>query len=96
MALIKCPDCQHEISDKSVTCPNCGLPDPEAVRKTQSARKPQRTGCQALLLPILIPALVTIPAAIFLDLSDMQFQILFWVSVGLGVLLMLLFFAHNK
>jgi len=26
MALIKCPECQKEISDKALACPNCGLP----------------------------------------------------------------------
>ena len=24
MALIKCPECKHEISDKAEICPNCG------------------------------------------------------------------------
>ena len=26
MALIKCPECGREISDKALTCPNCGFP----------------------------------------------------------------------
>ena len=26
MALIKCPECGKEISDKAATCPNCGTP----------------------------------------------------------------------
>lgn len=26
MALIKCPECGKEISDKAPTCPNCGYP----------------------------------------------------------------------
>lgn len=26
MALIKCPECGKEISDKATTCPNCGMP----------------------------------------------------------------------
>lgn len=26
MALIKCPECSKEISDKAVSCPNCGFP----------------------------------------------------------------------
>lgn len=28
MALIKCPECGKEISDKATTCPNCGYPVP--------------------------------------------------------------------
>jgi len=26
MALINCPECSKEISDKAISCPNCGLP----------------------------------------------------------------------
>lgn len=26
MALLKCPECSHDVSDKAVTCPNCGYP----------------------------------------------------------------------
>mgnify|MGYP000565577660 CR=1 FL=1 len=25
MALIKCPECGHQISDKAPVCPNCGV-----------------------------------------------------------------------
>lgn len=26
MALLKCPECMHDVSDKALTCPNCGYP----------------------------------------------------------------------
>lgn len=26
MALLKCPECTHDVSDKAITCPNCGYP----------------------------------------------------------------------
>lgn len=26
MAIIKCPECGKEISDKATSCPNCGFP----------------------------------------------------------------------
>ena len=29
MALINCPECNHEISDKAEKCPNCGFPIPK-------------------------------------------------------------------
>ena len=25
MAIIKCPECRHDVSDKAKTCPNCGV-----------------------------------------------------------------------
>lgn len=32
MALIHCPDCNSEISDKAVTCPKCACPIPRALK----------------------------------------------------------------
>ena len=26
MALLTCPDCQHQVSDLALTCPGCGRP----------------------------------------------------------------------
>ncbi len=31
MALIKCPECGKEISDRSEGCPNCGYPTPQFI-----------------------------------------------------------------
>lgn len=31
MALIKCKDCQKDISDSAESCPNCGAPVPKVV-----------------------------------------------------------------
>lgn len=28
MALIKCKDCGHDMSDRASACPNCGCPSP--------------------------------------------------------------------
>ena len=33
MALIKCPECGKEISDKAESCPNCGCPASEILSK---------------------------------------------------------------
>lgn len=35
MALISCPECGKEISDKAVTCPHCGNPINPQVQQTQ-------------------------------------------------------------
>ncbi|WP_159453507.1 double zinc ribbon domain-containing protein [Geoanaerobacter pelophilus] len=31
MALINCPECSREISNKAVSCPHCGFPLPELI-----------------------------------------------------------------
>ena len=35
MALIKCPECGKEISDKAASCPNCGFP----ISETKAPQK---------------------------------------------------------
>lgn len=39
MALIKCPECGKEISDKSKICVNCGYPIEEYMRKIEGERR---------------------------------------------------------
>ena len=31
MALINCPECEKQVSDKAVSCPNCGYPISQMV-----------------------------------------------------------------
>jgi len=38
MALIKCPECGKEISDKASACPNCGYPMNRAEIETEEDR----------------------------------------------------------
>lgn len=41
MALIKCPECDLQVSDKAITCPHCGYPlDVKVVKQQQ--RKPRK------------------------------------------------------
>lgn len=42
MAMIKCPECQKDISDKAVSCPNCGCPVEYATSDTQT-QQPEHT-----------------------------------------------------
>ena len=34
MALIKCPECNHDVSSAAKTCPNCGFSISDAVNET--------------------------------------------------------------
>ncbi len=42
MALIKCPECSQEVSDKAASCPNCGV-GIVAVKETKAAGAPLTT-----------------------------------------------------
>ena len=39
MALISCPDCSKEVSDKAPACPNCGCPISASVNSSQDTNK---------------------------------------------------------
>lgn len=67
MAIINCPECGKEISDKAPACPNCGHPlkkaDPVKSGPAQSAKKSKKKGsCIGGLIVII--AIVVIVAAI--------------------------------
>lgn len=40
--LIKCSECQHDVSDKAVFCPNCGIPILRVSKILKSTQKPKR------------------------------------------------------
>lgn len=44
MALIKCPECDLQVSDKAITCPHCGYPldKPAATRSVRPSKKRMR------------------------------------------------------
>lgn len=46
MALIQCPECSHQISDKALNCPNCGYP-----LNTPSSTKPRIRNGKSIKLP---------------------------------------------
>lgn len=46
MALINCPECNHNVSDKAIACPNCGYPV-----NTPSSTKPRVRGGKPTKLP---------------------------------------------
>lgn len=46
MALIKCPECNHDVSDKAISCPNCGYPI-----STPTSTKPRTRNGKPTKLP---------------------------------------------
>lgn len=46
MSLIQCPECNHDVSDKAVSCPNCGFP-----LNTPSRTKPRIRNGKPLKMP---------------------------------------------
>lgn len=46
MALIQCPECNHDVSDKAISCPNCGYP-----MNTPTSTKPRIRNGKPTKLP---------------------------------------------
>ncbi len=66
MALIKCPECNKEISDKVSSCPNCGYPiaaEAKREKKKSSKKKP---------IPIFLFLGIVAAVAIFLMFNHNQ------------------------
>lgn len=40
MALIKCKDCGHDMSDRAVACPYCGCPNDNVKKKSKKKKDP--------------------------------------------------------
>ncbi|WP_411337184.1 DUF4352 domain-containing protein [Ruminococcus gauvreauii] len=64
MAMINCPECGKEISDKAPACPNCGHPlkkaDPVKSGPAQSAKKPKKKGSCIGGLIIVVAVIIVI------------------------------------
>lgn len=43
MALIKCSDCNHDVSDKAAACINCGAPTSSTTKITQQPKEKIKT-----------------------------------------------------
>lgn len=43
MAIIKCPECQNEVSDKAAACPKCGCPIKEDVHFNQKQYRDEQS-----------------------------------------------------
>jgi hypothetical protein len=48
MALIECPECHKEVSDKADACPHCG--NPIAATKNEKPKDKSRRGCLVFIL----------------------------------------------
>lgn len=76
MALIQCPECKREISDKAAACPQCGCPQsefhlsnelpalsPKTHQEQKKSPSPVKMGCLKGLLFVMIAILFL--AAVF-------------------------------
>jgi len=58
MALIECPECKREISDKAVSCPHCGYQQ-QKTKKAPEKKKSSPNGCLVAILIIIVFAVIS-------------------------------------
>lgn len=101
MALITCPECGKEISDKATTCPNCGMPlvaetseeAPTTVSKENIPVTPP-SGNSKKNKPQNKNTKLSIASLIFTVLGALSFtESLVWIGIILGCID---FFIHRK
>lgn len=98
MALIPCPECSKEISDKAATCPNCGSPTEawEAQKKAeQKARISNRANTTLMSCPECgkeVSEMATICRNCGKLMSAGYWRLYHkrYLAIGLGILLMIL------
>lgn len=72
MALVKCTECNKEISPEALACPGCGSPTKAGKGKAKSERNKKRSnlqgaGCLLIVLSIILGlTLVGLPFAVLL------------------------------
>ncbi len=65
MALISCPECKKEVSDKAESCPHCGCPlsaKPKRVRTSEDSFVTRSRGCGDIVLygPIILFVIIVV------------------------------------
>lgn len=59
MALIKCPDCGHDVSEQATSCPTCGRPSaPRSAHGTDRPKRANKGSTWAVIAAISLAVLV--------------------------------------
>lgn len=108
MALIKCPECGKEISDKATSCPNCGCPstdieDAEKINDTTQGILALFLCVLGLIMAFIINdgILLIIPLIMFIISAILGIKCnnkLFFIAVvisGFGIALILIEFITD-
>ena len=88
MALIKCPECNRDVSDKAATCPHCGYPLGWTAPGLRRVQVIERTGKRWKAIRALGWLLILVGAVVLmrqLGANDARGVTLGWRICGAGV-----------
>ena len=71
MALIKCPECGHQVSDKAAVCPSCGIAiagNPDIVAPQTVAKRETKKPHKSVTIPVVagVMALIIVLGGLYL------------------------------
>ena len=93
MAMVKCPECNHNISDRAATCPSCGLPiHPTSIYDVRTFMVPKTNKKPMLLITLFVVLFFTILAILAsIEIVNAE-SFLAWTVIWSIVVSVLLFF----
>ena len=86
MALIKCPECQNEISNRALSCPNCGMPVDDAPKDIDKTTTIQETS-KALKEHIVYSVIIIIGGMLFFIIGAVTYR---QAMIPIGVILFII------
>lgn len=99
MAIISCPSCSEQISDKVKECPHCDLSmTPQNKEQTESAKKIERIKqIQFIQFQTMLALLISIAGFIFYYLEDMLDDAKMQQWIGMGAIMVgLVWYLINR
>lgn len=99
MAIISCPSCSEQISDKAKECPHCDLSlAAQSLEQTQSSKRVERIkAIQSIQFQTMLALFVSIAGFIFYYLDDPigDLQMQQWIGMG-AIILGLVWYLINR
>lgn len=69
MALIRCPECGKQVSDKASSCPNCGCPLREPISASNMSIQEKKENKIKIIIPIAVVVTIVIIGIIFYNVK---------------------------
>ncbi len=95
MAIIKCPECGHDVSNKANSCPNCGyILEINPIDKNDHEANNTRLSRQQVIIQPELPRHKTIIEILLGKISDM-ISSFFWGLFFIGLLILVGIVIYN-
>ena len=90
MALIECPECKREISDKATSCPHCGVPIRTTITQSDGQMSTIQLTKKKYKLQKVFITIFLILGIIFLFFTENNFGLGLFLFIGSAIWLIIL------